>query len=264
MLDDMLRTSARQATPPLVHAAAVRRERLRAATSTAVGRVVAVVGLVGALALLGAPAAQAHNTLRGSDPADGSTVAFTPDRVTLTFDMPATAIGTEVIVTAADGRVVSAGQAELVDATVAQPLAGELPAGAYSVSWRVTSADGHPIEGTFGFTATAGTVAGTGGAPVPAPEPTSDDASSSPSSEATVSPSSPAPTDDATTPAAPDGSDGEADEPAVAGPLLIGVGAVLVIAGGVAAWYLLRRRPDAGGPGDGTTAPGRDPAGPTA
>ncbi|MFC4615854.1 copper resistance protein CopC [Cellulomonas algicola] len=280
MLDDMLRTAARRVTPPSLHARTEGRgpRGLRRAAGSTLGRVVAVVGVVGALALLGAPAAQAHNTLRASDPADGATVAFAPDRVTLTFDMPATAIGTEVVVTAADGRVVSAGAAELVDATVAQPLAGELPAGAYAVAWRVTSADGHPIEGTLGFTATAATVAGTGGAAVPAPEPTADDASPSPSPEASESASS-APTSDPTASAVPDADD-SADEPAVAGPLLIGIGAVLVIAGGVAAWYLLRRRPDdAGGPRAGTGAPGPgtsgtgtpgtgtsegDPAGPTA
>ncbi|QHT57725.1 copper resistance protein CopC [Cellulomonas sp. H30R-01] len=264
MLDDMLRTAARRAAPPSLHARTEGRgsRGVRGATAAAIGRVVAAAGVVGALALLGAPAAQAHNTLRASDPADGATVAFAPDRVTLTFDMPATAIGTEVVVTAADGRVVSAGPAELVDATVAQPLAGELPAGAYAVAWRVTSADGHPIEGSLGFTATAATVAGTGGAPVPAPEPTADAASPSP---ATTSSASSAPTADPTPSAVPDAGDSAADEPAVAGPVLIGVGAVLVIAGGVAAWYLLRRRPDeAGGPGAGTRAPGGDPAGPTA
>lgn len=266
MLDDMLSTAARRAAPSSRHARTEGRSGggLRRAAGSTIGRVVAAVGAVGALALLGAPAAQAHNTLRASDPADGATVAFAPDRVTLTFDMPATAIGTEVVVTAADGRVVSTGPAELVDATVAQPLAGDLPAGAYAVAWRVTSADGHPIEGTLGFTATAATIAGTGGAPVPAPEPTADAASPSPS-PATTSSASSAPTADPTPSAVPDAGDSAADEPAVAGPVLIGVGAVLVIAGGVAAWYLLRRRPDeARGPGAGTGAPGGDPAGPTA
>ncbi len=239
MLDDMLPTSARRATPARTPSVAEPRPVERAAA-----RLLALVAVVGALALAGAPAAQAHNTLRASDPADGATVAFAPDRVTLTFDMAATAIGTEVVVTTADGRVVSAGPAELVDATVAQPLAGELPAGAYTVSWRVTSADGHPIEGTLGFTATAATVAGTGGAPVPAPEPTPSDVATS-TTETTDDATAPAGTDDATAPADDGAAGGTADdEPAVAGPLLAGIGGVLVVAGGVAAWYLLRRRPD--------------------
>jgi hypothetical protein len=39
-----------------------------------------------------------------------------------------------------------------VDNEVRQSLAGG-PAGAYTVVWRVTSADGHPVSGTFAFTA---------------------------------------------------------------------------------------------------------------
>ena len=40
----------------------------------------------------------------------------------------------------------------LCDGVVNQPSA---PAGAYTVEWRVTSADGHPISGSFSFTAEA-------------------------------------------------------------------------------------------------------------
>lgn len=284
MLDDMLRTSARPSPsapasssggPGRVVAAAGRphapassrrepaagrpegraasRRPLEARASSAGARVermlavVGLVGLVGVLALLGAPAAQAHNTLRASDPADGAALATAPDRVTLTFDMPATALGTEVVVTAADGRVVSSGPAELVDATVAQPLAGELPAGGYTVQWRVTSADGHPIEGTYAFTAAAATLAGTGGAPLPAPEASPSDAASA---EPTAGPTEPAATDDASAPSTSDDAGATADEGSVAsdgapvaGPLLVGVGGVLLVAGAVAAWYLLRRRP---------------------
>jgi hypothetical protein len=44
---------------------------------------------------------------------------------------------------------------EIVDNVASQKLKGGAPAGAYTVSWRVVSSDSHPIEGTFGFTATA-------------------------------------------------------------------------------------------------------------
>ncbi len=52
-----------------------------------------VPALLGVL-LLGAGAAQAHNSLQSTDPADGSTVATAPERVTLTFDEPAQSLGT--------------------------------------------------------------------------------------------------------------------------------------------------------------------------
>ena len=59
------------------------------------------------------------------------------------------------------------GEPRLVDNTVTQALQPGSPAGRYVVEWRVTSADGHPISGTFSFTAAA---PGTG-EPVPVPEP---------------------------------------------------------------------------------------------
>lgn len=105
--------------------------------------------------LAGAPRAAAHNTLLGTDPADGSTVDTPPSHVTLTFDQPAQALGTEVVVLGPDGAVASTGSAELVDDTVAQALAGGLAAGTYTVQWRVTSADGHPLSGELTFTAAA-------------------------------------------------------------------------------------------------------------
>lgn len=109
------------------------------------------------LTLVGAPPASAHNALRGSDPADGSTVPAAPDRVTLTFDQPAIELGSEVVVTAPDGTVVSEGPVQVAENDVVQILADERPAGEYQVAWRVTSADGHPISGAFAFTAAEGT-----------------------------------------------------------------------------------------------------------
>jgi hypothetical protein len=41
-------------------------------------------------------------------------------------------------------------------ATVVQPLTADLPAGGYTVDWRVTSADGHPLSDRFAFTVAGG------------------------------------------------------------------------------------------------------------
>jgi methionine-rich copper-binding protein CopC len=112
---------------------------------------------VGVALVAGASAAQAHDVLRGTDPADGSAVALAPDHVTLTFDQPAQALGTEIDVERPDGTHISVGEPELVDTTVTQHLADERPAGVYTVQWRVTSADGHPVSGTFTFTALGAT-----------------------------------------------------------------------------------------------------------
>lgn len=167
------------------------RVRVAAAPAPVPRALVAVAALLLALAavLLTGGRADAHNALLGTDPADGSTVDAPPASITLTFDQPAQSLGTEIVVLGPDGSTVSTGAAALVDNTVSQPLATDLPAGAYSVEWRVTSADGHPLSGTLAFTATSGTAAATPAAPEtiePTAEPTTA-TPEEPSNEATVS-----------------------------------------------------------------------------
>ena len=112
--------------------------------------IASVVAICGWLAM--ASPASAHNVLRSTSPADRSTVSRVPAQVVLTFDEPALAMGTAMIVTGPTGQV-QTGSARLVDNTVAQSIGPDAAAGTYTVQWRVTSADGHPISGSFGFTA---------------------------------------------------------------------------------------------------------------
>ncbi len=101
----------------------------------------------------------AHDVLRGTTPADGATVRAVPGEVVLTFDEPALAVGTEIVVLDPSGSPLQDGAPSLVDGTVRQRVRGG-PAGLYTVRWRVTSADGHPVSGTFAFTATSGSTSG--------------------------------------------------------------------------------------------------------
>ena len=72
--------------------------RLLAATlATAV---LAIAGLV-----IGASPASAHNVLKSTSPADGKNVARTPSSVVLTFDEPAIALGTKLVITGPEGPV---------------------------------------------------------------------------------------------------------------------------------------------------------------
>ncbi|KSW20909.1 copper resistance CopC family protein [Cellulomonas sp. B6] len=218
-------------------------------------RVALALVVTGLLALATAGPASAHNALRSSDPADGSTVATAPDAVTLTFDQAALELGTEIVVTAADGTIVSEGPVQLVDTSVVQPLAAERPAGAYSVMWRVTSADGHPIVGAFAFTATD--AAGAAAAPAePTPDATGE-ATPEPTAEETAAPTAEPtmttqdgdePTQEVTAISAP------ADGPSV--PVWVWVLlAVVVLGGGAVVLVVARGRSQ--GPGDGTPgAPG--------
>lgn len=103
-----------------------------------------------------ATTASAHDQLTGSDPKDGATVRA-PDRIELTFSGAIGDLGTQVAVTAPDGRSVVEGDPEVDGAVVEQGLVEDLPAGDYTVVWRVTSEDGHPIAGDFSFSVEADT-----------------------------------------------------------------------------------------------------------
>ena len=109
---------------------------------------------VAALLVGSATAAQAHNILIGTSPSGGSTAKVVPAQVMLTFNEPALALGTVIIVTGPAGQEQS-GAAVLVNNTVTEHLRPGSPAGPYTVLWRVTSADGHPVSGKFSFTATS-------------------------------------------------------------------------------------------------------------
>jgi copper resistance protein C len=58
------------------------------------------------------------------------------------------------VVTGPQGPV-QLGAPEVTESTVSQNLQGGSPAGQYTVAWRVTAADGHPLSGAFAFTAEA-------------------------------------------------------------------------------------------------------------
>ncbi|SFO75617.1 hypothetical protein SAMN05660464_0992 [Geodermatophilus dictyosporus] len=181
------------------------------ARDTALHRPAALLLVLGAaLVLLGtgvAPAA-AHDELVGSVPAAGATVPA-PAQVELQLSAPAQALGTQVLVSGPDGAAVSEGPAALAGSTVVQPLRADLPAGGYTVEWRVTSSDGHPLEGAFSFTVTGpATAAPTAGRPPSTAPP------------AAPAPAAPAAADPATSdPAASDpaASDPAASDPAASG-----------------------------------------------
>jgi copper resistance protein C len=128
------------------------------------GRSRLLVPLVAAVALLLGPvgSAAAHDVLVGSTPAQDAAVGPAPAGVSLEFSEAPQSLGTAVVVTGPDGAPVSDGAPELDGTAVTQPLAEDLPAGTYTVDWRVTSADGHPLSGTFTFDVTEGAPAAAG------------------------------------------------------------------------------------------------------
>jgi methionine-rich copper-binding protein CopC len=120
-----------------------------------------VAGLVltAGLTLVAAPA-QAHDELISSNPADKAQVAALPDQVVLTFEEPPVKTGSQVLIKGPSGNV-QTGDPQFTGDDVTQAVAPGSPAGTYTVTWRVTSDDGHAVFGTFSFTAAAGNAAAT-------------------------------------------------------------------------------------------------------
>lgn len=121
-----------------------------------------------AAALLGAVApASAHDAAESTSPAAGATVAAPPEKVSITFNKNPLAIGAQIAVTDTAGTSWADGPVEIVDNVASERLKPGAPAGLYTVAWRVASSDGHPIEGSFTFTASAGAAGSTAAAAVP-------------------------------------------------------------------------------------------------
>jgi copper resistance protein C len=114
-------------------------------------RAVALGVLVAGVALTGAIPAAAHNELVGSTPADGATVTAAPQEVVLEFDQPVQAPFSQVaVLDTADGHH-EHGDPLIDGGTITQRMDDLVP-GAYRISYRIGSADGHPITGTVTFT----------------------------------------------------------------------------------------------------------------
>lgn len=129
--------------------------------------VVAAFAFASALLFSAAPAS-AHDVAESTAPANGATVAEVPASVSITFNNRPLAIGSGVTVTAG-GENWADGPVEIIDSQAVQKLRPDAPAGEYTVVWRVVSSDSHPIEGTFKFTATAGSTTAASGTAAASP-----------------------------------------------------------------------------------------------
>jgi methionine-rich copper-binding protein CopC len=122
------------------------------ATRSRAAALAAAVGAALVLTVLTAAPALAHDELLRSDPVDGAALSAVPTQVTLTFAEPPETLGLAVLVTGPSGDATD-GPPVLNGSVVTQAVRPGSPGGSYTVAWRVTSDDGHPVSGTFGFTA---------------------------------------------------------------------------------------------------------------
>ena len=106
-----------------------------------------------ALAVLApfAPAANAHDQVTFTAPAEAEHLDTAPADVTMQFTDELIAVGALMLVVDESGKDWADGPMAVDGATVVQPLKTGLPDGTFDVRWRVVSADGHPISGTFPF-----------------------------------------------------------------------------------------------------------------
>lgn len=118
-----------------------------------VRRAVLAAGLCLLIVGLWADGAGAHAIVKETVPAIDSTVPSAPEQVVMTFNEPVELAFGAIRVYDSNRDRVDDGDARHeggVD-TVAVDLEDDLPDGTYTVTWRVVSADGHPIHEAFVF-----------------------------------------------------------------------------------------------------------------
>ena len=129
--------------------------------------------LLGVLAVLGLPAtpALAHATQLSTDPPAGAVLSAAPAEVVVRFSEPIQVVPARTSVTGPDGARADRGRPRATGHTLHIPLRPTGPRGTYLVSYRVISADGHPVGGGWTYSvgapsASAPNQPATGGAPV--------------------------------------------------------------------------------------------------
>lgn len=130
---------------------------------------VSLAGLMlAASALAGAAAASAHATRIASEPTEHAALSASPPRVSATFNEALQPAFANMTVVGPDNNLWSQGDPTVAGAVISVGVRPLGPAGTYTVNYRVTSADGHVVSGSWSFDLT---VAGTGtpGAAVSSP-----------------------------------------------------------------------------------------------
>jgi methionine-rich copper-binding protein CopC len=131
-------------------------------------RSIALLGLSAVWLILWCSPALAHARLVEAYPSDGADLSGSPEQAQLLFNEPVEAEFDPLKVydqegdrTDEDNARVSPNNAKLLVIDLK-----ELPEGSYTLDWRVTSADGHPVSGTQRFAVNATSAARDVGEPI--------------------------------------------------------------------------------------------------
>jgi copper transport protein len=109
-----------------------------------------LLALVAVLVIPARPA-YAHAALVSTYPGRASVVAQAPTQVVLTFTEAVSPVPGRILVVGPDGTRADRGEPQATGAQVLVPLRSGAPNGTYLVSFRVISADSHPVAGSFTF-----------------------------------------------------------------------------------------------------------------
>lgn len=110
------------------------------------------ISLLAAAGLTALTPAQAHDELVSSNPAAQATLTESPNSITLTYSGNITEVSgaSQIRVEDAAGDIISQGDPRIEGKTVTQKISGHgTQDESYTVTWRVVSEDGHPIEGQY-------------------------------------------------------------------------------------------------------------------
>ncbi|MCW2619790.1 MAG: copC [Modestobacter sp.] len=113
--------------------------------------VCALLGVGLLVDVLTARPASAHASVVTTTPADGARLPTPPAQVTIQFDENISLGAGYARVLDGNGDRVDTGSVDVRDGRVTVPLRSDLPDGGYVVTYRVVSADSHPVSGAFSF-----------------------------------------------------------------------------------------------------------------
>ena len=114
-------------------------------------RLMLIAVMICGTALFAAAPASAHSELVSSDPPADATLDFAPIGVGLVFNQDINESFATISVVGPGDTQWAQGTATVEGPDVSVLLEDGLPNGEYTVGYRVTSADGHPITGSYGF-----------------------------------------------------------------------------------------------------------------
>lgn len=124
----------------------------------AAGRVVVGLAAMVLVLLVGTGVASAHASLESTTPADGQSVPTAPQIVSATFSESVSADVGGLTIRNTDGDRVDEANSSVSANTLQVTVPTDLPDGTYIATYRVLSADGHPVNGSWLY--------GVGAAPV--------------------------------------------------------------------------------------------------